>query len=393
MVDLSHNYERLYCPNEIKVFCRLRDKNSNDIIAYPSYLKDKKIRNIGSCKAWVDDTICTIDTPKTFTNEFITGYKVLGPTTLDWYDHGHIELLDPRGFIICITMKNFFDIISKTNMINNHLQATCKFAFTTYSSTNVPLRLITTDTPIEEIEYVAKLLHNKVKTSDLKVGYIYVDKSNHEFTYLGKIKTYELKTSKIEHIFVYFNDQGNHNFYSHKDTRNLAFEKGVSAETNIEELLTEYTKTKHLSPLANFGFFEITFDKNQYNGHTYLYRKEGNKFYYTNRYMTTCSLEDALLIAKGNPNLDHYKRPIQEPLSIYSIELNKDGFTIKEEGNIMSDIKNIDKYTLGALPFFLFEDGTANLAALHYEHISYSSHNSDVLFPVLFQKRKSTMLI
>lgn len=392
MVDLSHNYERLYCPNEIKVFCRLRDKNSNDIIAYPSYLKDKKIRNIGSCKAWVDDTICTIDTPKTFTNEFITGYKVLGPTTLDWYDHGHIELLDPRGFIICITMKNFFDIISKTNIINNHLQATCKFAFTTYSSTNVPLRLITTDTPIEEIEYVAKLLHNKVKTSDLKVGYIYVDKSNHELTYLGKIKTYELKTSKIEYIFVYFNDQGKHNFYSHKDTRNLAFEKGVSAETNIEELLEEYTKTKYLYPLSNFGFFEVTFDETQYNGTTYLYRKEGNKIYYTNQYMTSNSLEHALNIVKGNPNLDHYKRPIKDPAPLYSLELGKDGFNVEHVGDFMSDIKNIDKYSLGSFPFCLYEDGKASLLSLHYNNLVYS-HNNPNLINDLFKKRKSTILI
>lgn len=392
MVDLAHDYQRLYCPNEIKVFCRLRDENSKDIVAYPSYLKDKKIRNLASCKVWTDDIITTIDTPKTFTNEYISGYKIIGLTTLNWYADDRIELLDPRGFIICVTMNNFLEIICKTNIINGYIQTPCKFAFTTYSSTTTPLKLITIDTPIEEIEYVNKLQNNKVRIADLKVGYTYVDKGNYEFLYLGRIKAYELTTTKTEHIFVHFIERGQHNFYSHKDTRTFAFEKGINTEANIEELLTKYTKSRHLSPLSNFGFFEIALDESQHNS-KHLYRKEGNKIYYTTNYMTSTSIEHALTLAKGDPTLNSYKKPIREPFPIYSIELNKEGFDIKEEGNIMSDIKNIDKYTLGYLPFVLYEDGTADMVRLSSTHITHDYHNSDVLFPVLFQKRKSTMLI
>lgn len=390
MVDLSHNYERLYCPNEIKVFCRLRDKNSNDIIAYPSYLKDNKLKNIGSCKHWVDDTICTLDTPKTFINEFITGYKVLGPTTLRWYDYNHIELLDPRGFIICITMKNFFDILAKTDIVNGCLQIPCKFAFTTYSPTNVPLRLITIETPVEEIEYVNKLQNNKVKVSDLKAGYTYINKDNFEFTYLGKIKTYGLTTTKLEHIFATFTNS--YTLYSYADTRTFAIEKGINTQINIEELLEEYTKTKYIYPLSNFGFFEVTFDETQYNGTTYLYRKEGNKIYYTNQYMTSNSLEYALNIVKGNPNLDHYKKPIKDPAPLYSLELGKDGFNVEHVGDFMSDIKNIDKYSLGSFPFCLYEDGKASLLSLYYNNLAYT-HNNPNLINDLFKKRKSTILI
>lgn len=392
MIDLSTDYERLYCPDEVKIFLKAKSEDNTDLVAYPSYLKNNKIRNIGSCGYWTDDINSTIDTPRTYKNEFITGYKVLGISKDRFYENNEIELLDPRGFIICITPKNFLSLLEKTNIINGYLDGAYKFAFHTYSSTNVPLRLIGHNTLKEKAEYTTKLLESKIKASDLKIGYKYIDKQGYTLTYLGKIKVYNLTGTSTEYIFSNKQLDDKVQFINCKSVTNFAIEDGLDTSFMETNLLEEYKKTQNLSPIVNFGFLEICSDNLSFakTQHVYLYRACSDKIFYLT--VHTAGYDETnidTLLPKLIKNIKHSNRP---PQTLYSIQLNNNGIIIKEEGTILEDSQNLDNYSLGYYPFVEYQNKIIESVYLWDRHISKDTYTKK-MFLTLFEKNKSTKLI
>lgn len=175
-----------------------------------------------------------------FNNDFNTGFKIIPRC----YYH-YVEIVDPKGFIFKISMKNYFDLIANVDITNNEILTPVKYIIDRDPKVDLVLSLIWEDNKHYETILAESLNLEKQEFATLnfiKMKPALVRGRANRSVYLGRY--YNLKRGKKMYCFCYGIES---TYFSDMIGKSKKYDL-IDRELSDEELQPVLSRTIHKSP-------------------------------------------------------------------------------------------------------------------------------------------------
>jgi hypothetical protein len=263
----------MYIPNKIKVGYQDRNDTFTKKLAFVIYYDETgKLRQERSWNNWRDNKIESNEYENVPISDFVLNKKAGGYGQRSTY----CRVYDPRGFEIEISIENLLLILDYCSSIKGKgIEGELIYA---WNDKKVELL------PIDSQEYkdykkASELVENNepLKMSQLKEGYVYMDKEEKEYTYMGKHMhyCYDGKPTTKKHFFIK-GKYVDHYSSTKKFIKELRVDSDYNKKIDILENSTDYSPIERTQyDLVNAEFIRNKTDSiyTKSGRHAYIHEK------------------------------------------------------------------------------------------------------------------------
>lgn len=179
----------MFIPKRLKVGFKEPESKDTIRLAYVIYWDEKGVlRKEPSWNSWRNQDVPA----KEFDNEPTEGF-VLNLRAGGWGQRRtYCEVIDPRGFMVEITIDNLLELLDECDCDKKHLKG--KFVYAWYQA-ELRIVMVGTETYNNIMKHTAnikKVAEDCLKAKDLIPFHIYKDRAEHKMAYLGYLDVYEI---------------------------------------------------------------------------------------------------------------------------------------------------------------------------------------------------------